>query len=216
MIDNNVGARGLERIITSLFIVVAFSHVTCGTQKVFEVGTGVVNLGIKDSAWDPNRPDLSVGWCGETSIQQAMAYYGVEVSQSEVNNAGNPEHADLYAQDIDTALDNLDVEYVVFDSTSGKVDDFLDWIREQLDLSRPVFCGLKIYPDQHPNWALDHFVLAVGYQSGSLLLNTQTDCDGQVWLSTTQLTSDNEGYSFENKHHLYFGRSIVGVHDKAL
>jgi hypothetical protein len=27
-----------------------------------------VDLNIRDRAWDPNRPDLSVGWCGEACV----------------------------------------------------------------------------------------------------------------------------------------------------
>jgi len=213
MMDLPTEEADTMRFLRTLSAMTILSLAACSTSSAGGTGTAVVDLGIKDSAWDPTRPDLGVGWCGETSIQQAMAYHGKEVSQHEINKAGNPKHADLYAQDIDTALGNLGVSYLAFDSASGTVEDFLDWVREQLDLGRPVFCGLKIYPDQHPDWALDHFVLAVGYKSGTLLLNTQTDCSGQVWVSDEQLTSYDAGYSFENKHHLYFGRSITGVED---
>ena len=170
-----------------------------------------VNLGIPDRAWATDRPDLKVGWCGEASIQMALAYYGKEVSQLEINQAGEPAHADLYAQDIDPALRALGVKYEAFESNDGDVHGFIAWIRAELDKGRPVFCGLKIYPDQHPNWALDHFVLIVGHKPGALLVNTQLDADGPLWILESQLMSFEVGYSFENVHRLYLGRSIIGL-----
>lgn len=170
----------------------------------------VVDLGIPDRAWAKDRPD-GVGWCGEASIQMAMAHYGREISQREINQAGKPAHADLHAQDIDPALQTLGVKYTAFETRGGDVQSFIAWIRAELDKGRPVFCGLKIYPDQHPHWSLDHFVLVVGHKPGALLVNTQLDASGQIWIHESQLTSFEIGYSFENVHRLYFGRSIAGL-----
>lgn len=170
-----------------------------------------VDLGIPDRAWAPDRPDLKVGWCGEASIQMALSYFGKEISQHDINKAGSPAHADLYAHDIDPALQTLGVKYRAFDTGGADVSGFIAWIRAELDMGRPVFCGLKIYPDQHPNWSLDHFVLVVGYKPGALLVNTQLDASGQLWISESQLKSFEGGYSFENVHRLYLGRSIIGL-----
>jgi hypothetical protein len=170
-----------------------------------------VLLDIPDRAWDPTRPDLSVGWCAEACIQMALAYYGVDVSQFEINQAGNPDHPDLYAYEIDTALEALAIEYAVWDSENPSLDAFIRWIKAHLLAGHPVLCGVKIYPDEHPDWALDHFVLAVGFNQEGLILNTQLDLDGQVLVPTKQLQSRYPGYSFDSHWHEYFGRAITGI-----
>jgi hypothetical protein len=194
---------------TTHFLLMSLLLLGSGCDRVIAKVQGV-NLGIPDRAWAKDRPDLTVGWCGEASIQMALGFYGREVSQLDINKAGKPAHADLYAQDIDPALEALGVPYTAYANKGGDVHGFVRWIRNELDQGRPVFCGLKIYPDQHPNWTLDHFVLVVGHKPGALLVNTQLDASGQIWIQDSQLTSFDDGYSFENVHHLYFGRSIHG------
>lgn len=58
---------------------------------------------------------------------------------------------------------------------------------------------------------MDHLVLAVGFDENGLILNTQTDCDGQQNVSYEQLASQNDGYSFESSQNRYFGRAITGL-----
>ncbi|BCS98684.1 hypothetical protein DSLASN_43160 [Desulfoluna limicola] len=171
----------------------------------------VVNLGIPDRAWDSTRPDPSVGWCAEACIQMAMAYYGREVQQHVINRVGDPDHADLYAYEIDDVLDALGVTYRKGNESDQDASEFMAWVRGEIEQGHPVMCGIKIYPDEHPEWFLDHFVLFVGFGRGRFLVNTQLDFDGQQWLSTQQLSSMDTGYSLENSHKRYFGRSITGV-----
>jgi hypothetical protein len=172
-----------------------------------------VKLPIPDRAWDPQRADPSVGWCGEACIQMAMGYYGKEVSQHLINESGHPRHPDLYAGDIDKALGVLGVLGVSFSDfeSTGDAAAFIDWIQRQLRLSHPVICGCKIYPDENPHWSLDHFVLVVGFDPQGLWLNTQVDLSGQVMVSYAQLQSRRKGYSFANRQHYYFGWAITRV-----
>ena len=172
--------------------------------------TDAVKLQIPDREWDPQRPDKSVGWCGEACIQMAMDYYGRQVTQETINESGQPRHPDLYAGDIDKALNNLGVSFTA-DESPPDVSDFIAWIQHQLREQHPVICGCKIYPDEHPHWNLDHFVLAVGFNSKGLWLNTQLDLSGQVLVPYSQLCSRRSGYSFANRGNYYFGRAIVGV-----
>jgi hypothetical protein len=139
----------------------------------------------------------------------SLAYYGREVSQKTINEAGKPRHPDLYAGDVDRALDGLGVTYVRYDA-SGNVQPFIAWIQDQLRHGHPVICGCKIYPDEHLNWSLDHFVLAVGFDAQGLWLNTQLDLDGRVLVPYARLDSGQRGYAFRNGQHRYFGRAITG------
>jgi hypothetical protein len=132
------------------------------------------------------------------------------VSQEEINRAaGSP--SDITEDDMDRALVALGVEYETWDDSNRDVNGFIEWIKDQLRAKRPVICGTKIYPDENPDWYVDHFVLAVGFDPAGLLLNTQLDCDGQQRVSYGQLVSLDEGYSFQNSQSRYFGRACTGL-----
>jgi len=170
-----------------------------------------VNLNIPDRAWDPVYANLTFGWCGETSIQMAMAYFGREVSQKDINQAAGPDIPGINESDVDTALTALGVAFTPWPDSEQDLDGFIDWIKKELCEGHPVICGTKIYPDEHPDWYVDHLVLAVGFDENGLILNTQTNCDGQQNVSYDQLKSRNEGYSFKSNQDRYFGRAITGL-----
>jgi hypothetical protein len=167
-----------------------------------------VDLGIPDRAWAPGHDD--VGWCGETCIQMAMAYYGHELPQEDINRAaGSP--SDITEVDMDRALNALGVTFEAWDESRRDVTAFIEWIKEHLDNGHPVICGTKIYPDENPDWYVDHFVLAVGFDPDGMLVNTQLDCDGPQWIEYEQLASLDEGHSFQNDELRHFGRAIFGT-----
>lgn len=170
---------------------------------------GKVNLGIADRAWDPSAP--AEGWCGETCIQEALAYYGRELSQRAINQAAGGGRPDIIETTMDRALDTLGVNYTTWDDSNSDETQFVAWIQDALRQGHPVICGMKIYPDETPEWYVDHFVLAVGFDQTGLLLNTQLDCDGQVTVSYGQLASQHDGYAFQSRYHRYFGRIITGL-----
>lgn len=169
---------------------------------------GAVNLGIPDRAWAPGHDD--VGWCGETCIQMSLGYYGYEISQEEINRAaGSP--ADITEVDMDRALQTLGVKYKAWDESNSDVNQYIAWVKANVQRGHPVICGTKIYPDEHPDWYVDHFVLAVGYDETRMLVNTQLDCDGPQWIAYEALAAMEDGYSFQNLKLRYFGRAIIGV-----
>ncbi|MFP4415756.1 MAG: C39 family peptidase [Chitinivibrionales bacterium] len=173
----------------------------------------IVDLNIKDRDWDPKRPNKRVGWCAEACIQMAMGYYGVEITQKEVNKAGSPRHADLYMDDIDEALKNLSVHFVAWDYNIRNLDEFIVWIKSMLERGYPVISGVKIYPDKYRRWFLDHFVLVVGYSKEGLLINT--NIKGQQLISYSQLKSYNRGFAIKNRHDRYYARAIIGLSKKS-
>ena len=203
----------ITRVISIMLVAVVIIILQVGYEgkSGSSSGESEVNLGIPDRAWDPNRSDTSVGWCAEACIQMAMAYYGKEVPQHLINQAGNPDHPDLYVYDIDDALNTLGVTYTIWDESNNNVSSFIAWIKWQIANGYPVLCGIKIYPDEYPEWYLDHFVLVVGFDEQGLRLNTQLDMDGQQIISYSQLSSMNDGYSFENSQSHYFARGITRV-----
>jgi hypothetical protein len=170
-----------------------------------------VYLQIPDRSWSMDRPDKSVGWCGETGIQMAMLYYGKYASQESINQAGRPDHPELYSYNIDIALKTLSISHITWNPSTGDIVEFIAWIKAQLHQGHPILCGVKIYPDEHPDWSLDHFVLVVGYDERGLIINTNVDMHGQQLISYEQLSSGQEGYSFQNKFNRFFARAITGI-----
>ena len=50
--------------------------------------SGEIRLDIPDIGQEKRTP--KEGWCGESSIQMALAYHGAYVSQKAINRAGKP------------------------------------------------------------------------------------------------------------------------------
>ncbi|NLE02804.1 MAG: hypothetical protein GX640_23300, partial [Fibrobacter sp.] len=142
-------------------------------------------------------------------IQMALEYYGEKKTQKEINKAGNPEQPDLYMDDIDVALKKLSVKYHSWPLSNNNIEEFVDWIKLMLNQMYPVVCGVKIYPDEHPDWFLDHFVLIVGYNKNGFIVNT--NIYGQKLISYKNLMFKKNGFSFCNEYRKYFARAITGV-----
>ena len=184
----------------------------CATvERRLDISKGGVNLHIPDRAWDPEKADLEAGWCGETSIQMALAFYGQEIPQDVIHRAGKPKHSDLQEADITPALKSLGVKFSRFDMNDGNMGDFISWIQDHLRRGQPVICGCKIYPADVPDGDVDHLVLATGYNEKGLLLNTQLNLDGQVLVAHRQLDSRHAGYAFKNTGHHYWGWAVTGI-----
>jgi hypothetical protein len=211
---------GVERLKQSILVrnIAAFGIILLATAVILHISEAIaaesddqVNLNIPDRGWDPVYANLTMGWCGETTIQMAMAYFGKEVSQKDINQAAGPDIPGINETDVDTALNALGVAFTSWPDSEQHPDAFIEWIKKELVEGYPVICGTKIYPDEHPDWFVDHLVLAVGFDEGGLILNTQTNCDGQQYISFDQLKSQNEGYSFKSNQDRYFGRGITGL-----
>lgn len=170
---------------------------------------GEVLLDIPDRDEDEIAPEE--GWCGETSIQSALDYFGKTVSQSVIHAAGKPQHPDLWEDDIPVALKALGAEYSAWDRNDPDLDGFMRWIGGELQQGRPLVLGVKIYPDE-TGWENDHFVLAVGCDVEGLYLNTNNTGDGQYYATFEELTQNFEdSYSFVNADDVHYGWSVHGL-----
>ena len=84
-----------------LIVLSIASFLNCAEKWGFQRDTMIIDLNIPNRDWDPQRPNKSVGWCAETCIQMALAYYGVEISQKSINRSGSPSHPDLSMDEMD-------------------------------------------------------------------------------------------------------------------
>jgi hypothetical protein len=150
----------------------------------------VVVLPIPDRGHAPEAPPS--GWCGESAIQQALLHFGVWASQRRIHAAGKSAHPDLYSNEIPVALASMEMQFARYAPKKPGFAAYQAWVRGALDQGDPVLAGLKILPTEHPEWGLDHFVVAVGYGEKGLLVNTTWA--RREWVSDTK----TPGLSFAN------------------
>jgi hypothetical protein len=167
-----------------------------------------VLLPIPNRLQDRDKPPQ--GWCAEASIQMGLLFFNKMVSQKEINTSGKPKHPDLNSNDINNALKYLNVNFTEWNADNHLLPQFMTWIQSNIAKGYPVICGVKINPTRHPEWPLDHFVLAVGYNESGLFINTNHDV-GQVLITYEQLASESNRYSFQNSYHRFFGRALTGL-----
>ena len=195
----------MKRVFATLVLLLATTGGAVQAVAPANPQAKAILLEIADTGQEPRRPES--GWCGEAAIQMALAYYGGYASQQAINRAGKPVHPDLYEEDIPRALTNVGLESSAWNGDG--LEAFLKWIRSQLAAGHPVLLGVKIYPDTHPEWAVDHFVLAVGCTSDALTYNTTWG-----WAETrtfAHLSTKEKGLSFVNRSGAYFGYAITGM-----
>ena len=179
-----------------------------GTKQASKGDEFSLVLNIPDRPHAPERPPE--GWCGETCIQMASLFYGAYIPQAVINALPNPSHPDLYSNDLPVALDKTGLAFFGFQNTSTiTVDDYIEWLKTQLDWGWPVIIGCKIHPTAHPEWSLDHFMLAVGYTHHGVIYNTTWDYQEEKSyedLSSMEVT----GFSFANLFNRYYGLAVQG------
>ncbi len=185
----------------SVFLTLALVASAVGTHAADKA----ICLEIPDTGQEKRRPEG--GWCGEAAIQMAMSYYGAYASQQAINRAGKAVHPDLYANEVPIAMSNLGLEFKAWNSEG--MSAFLRWVQGELAAGHPVLLGVKIYPTAHPEWGLDHFVLAVGCTKVSLTYNTTWK--RQDTRTFAQLSSHERGLSFANRSGRYYGLAITGI-----
>ena len=163
-----------------------------------------VRFDIPDTGQEWRKP--KTGWCGEASIQMALSYYGAYTSQQAINHAGKPAQPDLYDTDLPVALKAVGLEFKPWQGTGLK--PFFNWVRAELGAGHPVIMGMKINPTIHPDWSLDHFVLAVGSTEDALIYNTTWK--RRETRSLKLLSTQDKGLSLANPLSAYFGCAITG------
>ena len=184
-----------------------------GPRQARDVPASVVRKGKKCLLNIPDRKHASdrpkgVGWCGESAIQAALLFHGAYVPQKAINRAGKPGHADLYSNEIPPALRNLGMNIQIWPGATVKMPLFIQWLRGRIASGTPVLAGVKIYPTEHPQWGLDHFVLVVGLDDGAVILNTTWQ--RQETLTLNQMQSTRKGLAFKNRYNSYYGIGIRG------
>lgn len=193
---------------TSILVVAALAaceRAKAPVSPVFVPPTDSLNLDIPDRQWASDAPPE--GWCGEASIQMAALHFGAWLPQSAINQAGHPKTPDLWETDVPVAMRALGLRFETFQGNGTA--PFLAWIVESLRRGRPVILGVKLYPTSHPEWNVDHLVLAVGFKPEGLTLDTNWG-DRQLTWPWELLEQTRRGYSLVGPAGKYFGYAVQG------
>ena len=165
-------------------------------------------LPIPDRPEDPAAPQE--GWCAETCLQMAFAYFGKEIPQKEINALGKPTTPDLHGGNVDTVLRALKVDFEPWDQADQPPEQYIQWIKGRIAQGYPVVTFIRMHSPAHPHAVGHHFVLAVGYDERGLFINTNNTRDGQFLVEYGKLASADNRYEFQNELNYYFGRAIQG------
>tara|TARA_Y100000590_G_C15662530_1_gene993240 strand:+ start:790 stop:1482 length:693 start_codon:yes stop_codon:yes gene_type:complete len=139
------------------------------------------------------------GWCGQTSIQMILDYYGHSYTQEEINRARvNTDNPTIFFEDMVPTIEKLtNNKFKVHAARFWSEDNYKNWIKSQIDKNKPVMAVFKMNPTKHPNWLIDHFSIISGYDNnGIYILTTWKDNAKQYRTWEQLLAKANNDLSF--------------------
>ncbi len=166
----------------------------------------------------PPRPYYggNLDFCGEVVLEEALAYYGKQVPQLEINHLGGGDgHVGLHFNEILRALASLNVD---FDSWGLHItgergyDTYIQKLKRILADGHPILAGVKVNPTRHPEWSADHFILLVGYDAQSFIYN-MPDSRSSRTFEEFQFGDPGTGHglTFSNPYDYYSGIEFKGA-----
>lgn len=219
----------LMRSVTLAVLLAVFCEVVAAQE--YCDGSGC-DLSIPNRNWTLGHP--VEGWCGEACIQMAASHFGLDLTQHAINQVGRARcgvalgQPDLTVFALPCALDGFGMLSVPWrhNGKKGDVQKFLTWIRAEVGRGHPVIVGIS---DHYEDFAekqcdkktylypyLNHFVLVVGFDHDSLLINTNYPDIGQVWVYYDELSEWKAGrFTIGNPDEHFFGVAVQGVAKQA-
>ena len=144
--------------------------------------------------------DGTVAWCGQTSLQMVLSYYGLDISQFEINEAnslsGNPT---IYFEDMVSVIEkSTNNKFQAHAVRFWSPNNYRAWIENQININKPVIATFKMNPTKTPQWLIDHFSVISGYdENGIYILTTWSGKQARVYRTWEQLLSKKmNGLSF--------------------
>ena len=190
----------LERTIFFFLIACFFSTAALRDGTVFHIDDFII------PGYDPPKDyfDVPGGGCGEACLWTVIHARGRNATQAEINRAGGNPGRGLHSNELFFAMEKYGIHYSVI---PGRVNDFRTFLHDEIigtiKRGRPVLLGVKIYPDLHPRWACDHFILLIGYNrtTGELIFNSNNRMER---VPAEKFLDMENGYSIVNAHRYVF------------
>jgi len=209
------GYPKIDKIIVSLIAYLLFSFYIFGSfctgspkskpapapaaKESFEKKGDVI---IKGFSPPENYYEIKGGSCGEAALWSVYHAAGLKLSQKEINKSGGLPGRGLYSHELFWSLRKNKIAHKNISQTVTSYDNFINThLIGNVKKKWPVLLGVKVYPDEHPNWACDHFILVIGYNTKRKELIYNSD-DERERIKIAKLLNTDEGFSliFKKKY----------------
>jgi hypothetical protein len=148
--------------------------------------------------------DIPEGSCAEAVLWTVINAHGVPASQREINRAGGEPGRGLYNTEIPRVLRKYRIAFKDLTRNGADYRGFLyGEVIDSVLRGHPVLLGVKEYPDNHPEWTVDHFILVVGYDVKDDLLIYNSN-NRREELRAEELLDNDGGYSLLSRHRYLF------------
>jgi hypothetical protein len=116
----------------------------------------------------------------------------------------------LYGDEVVKVLDSLKIPFN-FREKADSWENTVDTLRNIILRGNPIIVGVKIYPDLHPEWYCDHFILFTGTNtlSKEFYYNSNNYSDS---ITYAKLCNTNNGYSLVNILNGLYALEIILPH----
>ena len=156
---------------------------------------------------DPPKDSWYVkeGDCGEACLWTVCNYLSKNLSEEQINAVAGSPGRGVHSDEIITILKKLKIRHNDISEMTSIPSSFLrKKVVGGIKKGNPVLLGFKIYPDEHPEWACDHFVLVVGCneKNEELIYNSN---NSRQRISLEKLLNTDHGYSIISKSKFVFG-----------
>ncbi|HPJ59291.1 MAG TPA: FISUMP domain-containing protein [Bacteroidales bacterium] len=147
------------------------------------------------------------GSCGESVLWTICQRFGLDLSQEEINQIGGDPGRGLHGGEMINVLDSLKIPYrpIRFAYTW---ENTVDTLKNTMLRRNPVILGVKIYPDSHPEWYADHFILFAGTNTNTRVFY-YNDFISKRSISYEKLCNTTDGYSLINSYYALFALEII-------
>lgn len=162
------------------------------------------NLNPPNTYWE-----IPEGSCGEACIWSISNFLKINISQEEINSLVKAPNRGIHSGEIVKILKKLNIPHTNLSANVSSPSLFLkETILPSLKSGNPILLGVKIYPDENPKWACDHFILVVGFNpvTKELIYNSN---DERERVKISKLLNKENGYSILHKSKYIYALKIL-------
>ena len=161
---------------------------------------------------DPPTESYSIpeGNCGEAVLWTICQYFGKQLSQQQINSIGGNPGRGLHGGEVVMVLDSLKIPFNELEK-ADTWENTVDTLRNIIMRGNPIIVGVKLYPDNHPEWFCDHFILFTGTNTLNKVFYYNS-INNSYSISYAKLCDTSNGPSLVNKYNALFALEILLTH----
>ncbi len=146
---------------------------------------------------------IKEGSCGEACLFSILRKKGKLVTQPRINRVGGNPGRGLHSNELFKVLRFFKIKHRLISGRIYNYHRYANVLKNIILKGKPILLGVKVYPDTHPYWAIDHFILLVGYnnRTSEFIYNSNI---GRYRVSLKKFISVYRGSSLKNISHYKF------------